>query len=248
MAINNLNQALARIQELILTAGRRTSGLNLRTLHTELTEWLDERIADIEAGGGGGGSGVLPVENRYSDISALLADQGNQTNKAIQRVDDASTDSSVDSGYAYYEYLGTTVGDLTDYRKLSEEESMDVDITVITIESFTITDSNNDSTFAINSGTTVIEFVLDASLTETFAPVITGFVDGKIYTLRILKRDANQEIDFASATKIYFNDGVLPLGVWDTVAVDGYLLMHGYGLPNGAVVFDYALNTDGYAN
>jgi hypothetical protein len=70
-----------------------------------------------------GGTGS--VENRYNNITDMIAGQGGQTNKAFQYVADASTDSTVDSGWAYYEYLGTTVGDLTDYRKLSEQESID---------------------------------------------------------------------------------------------------------------------------
>lgn len=66
------------------------------------------------------------VENRYPDIPALLADQANQTTGNFQSVVDASADPTVANGYAYYEYLGTTLGTLADYRKLSEEESMDL--------------------------------------------------------------------------------------------------------------------------
>ncbi len=67
-----------------------------------------------------------PVENRFADVATLLANQNIQTDKSIQYVGDASADATVNSGFAYYEYLGTTVGDLTDYRKLSEQESMDI--------------------------------------------------------------------------------------------------------------------------
>jgi len=66
------------------------------------------------------------IENRYADITALFADQVNQTNKGIQFVADATGDITVITGYAYYEYLGTTVGNITDYRKLSEQETMDL--------------------------------------------------------------------------------------------------------------------------
>lgn len=61
---------------------------------------------------GGGGSGI---ENHYADIATLLADQGGQSSGSLQYVADASADPNITSGYAYYEYLGTTVGDLTDY-------------------------------------------------------------------------------------------------------------------------------------
>lgn len=86
--------------------------------------FLLQDIADLATGGGGGGN--AGVENTYVNIAAMLADQGNQTDNAIQCVTDASGEASVDTGYAYYEYLGTTGAVITDYRKLSEEESMDV--------------------------------------------------------------------------------------------------------------------------
>jgi hypothetical protein len=70
--------------------------------------------------------GDKAIENRYANVAALYAGQSFQSDKAIQYVNDASGDPTVGSGYAYYEYLGTTVGDITDYRKLSEEESMEL--------------------------------------------------------------------------------------------------------------------------
>jgi hypothetical protein len=70
----------------------------------------------------GGGS----IQNRYNTITEMLADQASQVDKALQYVADASEDATVNSGFAYYEYLGTTAGDLTDYKKLSEEESLDI--------------------------------------------------------------------------------------------------------------------------
>ncbi len=66
------------------------------------------------------------VAGHYADIATMIADQANQDTNGIYFVTDASQDPSVISGFAYYEYLGTLAGDLTDYRKLSEEESMDV--------------------------------------------------------------------------------------------------------------------------
>ena len=66
-----------------------------------------------------------PVENTYVDIVAMLADQNNQTDGYIQFVTDATADTTVDNGWAYYEYLDDGFGDLQDYRKLSEEESME---------------------------------------------------------------------------------------------------------------------------
>ena len=54
------------------------------------------------------------VENNYVDETALFADQGNQTNGKIQEVT---------STFKYYEYLGTTNGDLTDYLEIGETET-----------------------------------------------------------------------------------------------------------------------------
>lgn len=68
-------------------------------------------------GGSGGG-----LENRYDTVALMIAEQGNQTDKGLQFVSDASGDSTITSGYAYYEYLGTTNGNLTDYRVVTKQE------------------------------------------------------------------------------------------------------------------------------
>ncbi len=70
--------------------------------------------------GEGGAGGVGGIENRYTTLTALYAGQNDQSDKGIQFVLDASDDLSISIGYAYYEYLGTTNGDLTDYRKTSD--------------------------------------------------------------------------------------------------------------------------------
>ena len=64
----------------------------------------------------------------YDTIALMIAEQADQQPSSSIIVNDASADPTVDSGGANYEYLGTTNGDLTDYRKLSEEESMDMDL------------------------------------------------------------------------------------------------------------------------
>lgn len=85
---------------------------------------LSNRITALEASyGGGTGSGVT---KRYLTWAALLADQATQIDLGVYYVSDASGHSTVDSGFAYFEYLGTTNGTEVDYRKLSEQESMDV--------------------------------------------------------------------------------------------------------------------------
>tara|TARA_R110000772_G_C13310332_1_gene440693 strand:- start:88759 stop:90138 length:1380 start_codon:yes stop_codon:yes gene_type:complete len=66
------------------------------------------------------------ISDNYADIAALLAAQGSQTENYIYIVVDATTDATVDLGWALYQKLTATTAALTDYRKLSEEESLDV--------------------------------------------------------------------------------------------------------------------------
>jgi hypothetical protein len=51
---------------------------------------------------------VAPVAESYADTAAMVADQANQLSGYLYK-----------AGVAYYEYLGTTTGDLTDYQALS---------------------------------------------------------------------------------------------------------------------------------
>jgi len=76
---------------------------------------------------GGGGSPLPP----YATMAALYADQVSQTANASYKVTDASAYATVNSGSAWFDYLGTTVGDATDYEKRSESESMDLDLSVL---------------------------------------------------------------------------------------------------------------------
>ncbi len=110
--INDLTTSVAGKQATLV------SGTNIKTING--SSILGS--GDLVVGGGGGTS----IQNRYSTISELLADQANQSDKGIQFVTDASTDTTVTTGFAYYEKLTTTTASLTDYRKMSESESMDV--------------------------------------------------------------------------------------------------------------------------
>jgi len=85
--------------------------------------YITNAIASI-----GGGPAIADT---YADIAALIAAQGDQEENALYYVADASDDPTVDSGWAVYRYLGTTDGDLDDYQKLSEEESLDVIFNVL---------------------------------------------------------------------------------------------------------------------
>lgn len=64
------------------------------------------------------------IENYYGTLAEMISDLANQTQGRIQYVEDASPDAT---GYAYYEYLGTGNGNLTDYRRLSDDEADVVD-------------------------------------------------------------------------------------------------------------------------
>lgn len=163
---------------------------------------------------------IKSVQNEYADIAAMLAGQGSQSNGAFQLVIDASADPTVASGYAYYEYLGTTVGDLTDYRKLSEEESMDF------VESpLQIADENGVLQFEVAKNE-MLRFEggkFDAALKKFILPAPSRFVV-------FIDRD-NPSADDATAQ---FNNPNLPFktdaGAFDALAAesigDGFVEIH----------------------
>jgi hypothetical protein len=66
------------------------------------------------------------IKDNYGTIALLLADQGNQDTDFLFLVVDATGDATVDLGWALYQKLSTSTADISDYRKLSEEESLDV--------------------------------------------------------------------------------------------------------------------------
>lgn len=96
---------------------------------------------------------IVAVHKIYADWATCVADQANQLSQNLYRVDDASGHPTVDSGYAYFEYLGTTVGDDTDYRKLSEEESMDLLPPIMSVQDETATEQ-----FTVDTRTEAIQF------------------------------------------------------------------------------------------
>ncbi|WZL88329.1 hypothetical protein VS868_12050 [Salinimicrobium sp. 3283s] len=66
------------------------------------------------------------LHDSYDTIPLMISGQAGQIDGEYYLVVDASDDPTVGAGWALYEYLGTTLGTLEDYRKLSEEESLDV--------------------------------------------------------------------------------------------------------------------------
>ena len=85
------------------------------------------------------------VENEYANMAALYADRGNQTNTFIQYVLDASAHPDVTSGAKYFEYLGTTVGDNSDYRLLTDEESAPIGTNIAKTSDIPLNDGEDGS-------------------------------------------------------------------------------------------------------
>lgn len=89
---------------------------NSVNIETEISALKWEKI-------GGSGKGIAKI---YADLAALLADQAQQKTDFFYFVTDASADATVDAGWAMYQKLAASTGAIGDYRKLSEQESLDV--------------------------------------------------------------------------------------------------------------------------
>lgn len=76
---------------------------------------------DTDNEGTGGGTDIPPVDETYTNITALIADQNSQLDDYYYLVTDASDDPELSSGKAIYLYQGTTVGDLSDYIRVWAE-------------------------------------------------------------------------------------------------------------------------------
>lgn len=67
-------------------------------------------------------TGTLPpIENIYTDITELLANQGSQTEGFLQKVTDASGDDDVNSGRAYYLKTDASTASLDDYIRQTDD-------------------------------------------------------------------------------------------------------------------------------
>jgi hypothetical protein len=67
-----------------------------------------------------------PIVDTYADIAALIAAQGGQTEDAWYMVLDATDDPAVVTGWAIYQYLGTTDGDIDDYFLVQKFEALEL--------------------------------------------------------------------------------------------------------------------------
>jgi hypothetical protein len=89
--------------------------------HDDGTNWQV-----IGVGGGGGGGGGPAIAEVYPNIAALLADQTNQEENAFYWVEDATTDTTVDAGWAIYRKLAASTADISDYVKVQEQEGLEI--------------------------------------------------------------------------------------------------------------------------
>ena len=180
-----------------------------------------------------------PVENEYVDINdvdpllGLIAGQGNQTNQYFQYVADASADPNVTENVgapnpfeAYYQYLGTTNGNLTDYRLLSDTEVQ------------TILDSNGYRVFRIqaiqddsapvstaNGGrisfnyNNVTDKVTSVVFNQQYSSIIQRFYDYRnivSYKLKFYNRNT-QQYEFAKITEWTQNGNYFIVDVENTI-------------------------------
>lgn len=140
------------------------------------------------AASGGSGTGV---KNVYATIAAMTGAQGtdSQVENEIFEVTDASSDSTVDSGTAWYRYKGVANGVIADYEKISEEEARSENLTdrrTFTSSAPTITanqatldfDSKNEGEFRIASTITAALEILLSNTTNAVRCIIKGKMTG----------------------------------------------------------------------
>lgn len=154
------------------------------------------------------------IENTYADITALLADQVNQTEGKFEYVVDASADPEITSGFALYEYLGTIVGDLTDYRLLTPGEAGVVisssGINIFTVSALATTLANNTTTGTVkiqyeNVGNKITTILFDIPYTN----YLEGFeaVSGtRNLELKLFNRTQNKTL-IANITGFTYSTG-----------------------------------------
>lgn len=163
----------------------------------------------IISSSGGGGGGVA-IADTYPTVADLLADQADQDENKWYLVHDAYDDPTVDSGWAIYQYLGTTDGNLGDYLKVGEQESLDVSI--------------NDATPSVKG---IAKLYSDLSASNTDGSVTQAGVKTVIELLqfppgRSISSDAavvqsdNNSILFLNGT---FNITVDALVQWTTISI-----------------------------
>lgn len=210
-------------------AGRKLSDL---TTTTSLSDNDLVYVVDVSAAAGSKSKGIAksdlaalmgttaaatqPVETEYADITALLADQGNQTTGFLQYVVDASDDPNIASGEAYYEKLATSTATLADdYRLLSDTE-----VTIITDSNsyrvFRIQDIQDEGTPLTSVGGGKVSF-------EYSGANVTAILFNKLYTDAIEEfYGKDVSIRFHNRTTKRYETEAVASTAWTTVNTNYY--------------------------
>jgi len=201
MAIQNIN---------IGTAADNGTGDNARAAGAKINAnflYLDNLISSIAS----------EVENSpYFDMAAMYADQGNQSVGKIQYVLDASAHPDVSTAEArHFEYLGTTVGDHTDYRLLTPGESSDL-INPAAYKTFLIEALQDDASPLTTVDNTKISF-------EYSGVNVTGILFNSVYTDALANfYNTACNIQFYNITTGVLQKASIEAGDWTTVNTDYY--------------------------
>ena len=195
------NDDLVYVVDISAAAGSKSKGITKANLAAQMST----SVASTE-----------PVENEYADITALLADQGNQTTSFLQYVVDASDDPNIASGEAYYEKLATSTTTLADdYRLLSDTE-----VTVVK-------DSNSYRVFrieAIQDEGTPLTSVSGGKVSFEYSGAnVTAILFNKKYTDAIAEfygKDVNIRFYNRAANK--YETEAVASGAWTTVNTNYY--------------------------
>lgn len=169
--------------------------------------------------------GYVLVENEYPDIdgvNGLFANQSSQTVGRVQFVEDATFDTTVVSGYAYYEKLNQSTGSLNDYRKLSafevaliENFSTIREFTVKAVAEQTFLDSATGEVNVEHSSGSVINIVFDAVFSDYLEGVKSKLDSGAGMSLKVYNKTQKKVfivpvngITYTDATNTYYSVSV----------------------------------------
>ena len=170
--------------------------------------------SDLAALIGTSAASSSPIENEYADITALLADQGNQTTSFLQYVVDASDDPNIASGDAYYEKKATSTTTFADdYRLLSDTETT------------VVVNSNNYRTLKIQdvSATSVTSVSGGKVSFEYTGANATAIIFNKLMTDALIDFYATDvDIVFYNKGSKKYETESIASGAWTTVNTDYY--------------------------
>jgi hypothetical protein len=192
-----------------LTGAKTTSIANYRKLtYKETFDLATGAAATLAAAKAYADSLVLGggawKENEYPTITELLANQAGQNVGKLQHVLDATIDATVTTGWATYELLGAKTGVLGDYRKLSEQESLDL-----------ASSSYQTEVVAATAKTTPVDADLLSILDSAAANIIKKVTWANIKATLKTYFDTLYQVALVSATNIKTINGSSVLGSGD---------------------------------